>query len=335
MTTHLRPSPHRLRRVPAALLAVIIGAAALTACGDEDKAKGEDKAGSAGAAFPRTVTHAMGTTEIKKKPQRVVVLDTGELDDVTMLGITPVGAVSPHMKTEGGFPQYLAAKTKDTKDVGPMAEPNIERIISLKPDLILSSKVRHAKVYDRLKGIAPTVFTETTGAPWKENLKVHAKALGLEKEAETALGSYQKRAEALGEEIRKKNNGTMPTASVVRFVAGPTRLYQKASFSGIVLADTGLRRPASQDVDAAMTDVSPEQIDKADADLVFVTVADDPKKTQQGAVQDNPLWKGLGAVKNDKVFQVPDETWMSGIGIQAANHVLDDIAKAAGVDAPK
>ncbi|WKU44157.1 iron-siderophore ABC transporter substrate-binding protein [Streptomyces sp. VNUA116] len=332
--THLRPPLRRLRRVPAALLTVIMGAAVLAGCGGDDETKDEGKAGAA-TGFPRTVTHAMGTTEIKKKPERVVVLDTGELDDVTMLGIEPVGAVSPHMKTEGGFPQYLSAKTKDTKDVGPMAEPNIERIISLKPDLILSSKVRHAKVYDRLKGIAPTVFTETTGAPWKENLKVHAQALGLEKEAQAAMSAYEKRAKALGGEIKKKNNGTMPTASVVRFVAGPTRLYQKASFSGIVLSDIGLRRPASQDVDAAMTDVPAEQLDKADADLVFVTVADDPKKTQQGAVQANPLWKGLGAVKNDKVVQVPDETWMSGIGIQAANHVVDDIAKAAGVDAPE
>ncbi|MEH6377652.1 iron-siderophore ABC transporter substrate-binding protein [Streptomyces sp. KLMMK] len=334
MTTHLRPSLHRLRRALAVFLTVIVGTAVLAACGGDEKAKDEGKA-AGDTGFPRTITHAMGTTEIKKKPERVVVLDTGELDDVTMLGIAPVGAVSPHMKTEGGFPQYLGSKTKDTKDVGPMAEPNIERIISLKPDLILSSKVRHAKVYDRLKGIAPTVFTETTGAPWKENLKVHAKALGLEKEAETAMSTYEKRAKALGEEIKKKYDGTMPTASVVRFVAGPTRLYQKASFSGIVLSDTGLRRPASQDVNAPMTDVSPEQIDKADADLVFVTVADDPKKTQQSAVQDNPLWKGLGAVKNDKVFQVPDETWMSGIGLQAANRVLEDIAKAAGVDAPK
>ncbi|MBT2386143.1 ABC transporter substrate-binding protein [Streptomyces sp. ISL-11] len=316
------------------MLAVIIGTAALAACGGDDEKQGESK-GAADAGFPRTVTHAMGKTEIKSKPQRVVVLDTGELDDVTMLGITPVGAVSPHMKTEGGFPEYLSGKTEGTKDVGPMAEPNIERIMSLKPDLILSSKVRHAKAYDRLKGIAPTVFTETTGAPWKENLKVHAEALGLEKEAGNAMAAYEKRAKALGEEIRKKNDGTMPTASVVRFVAGPTRLYQKQSFSGIVLTDVGLRRPASQDVNAPMTDVSAEQIDKADADLVFVTVADDPKKTQQAAVEGNPLWKGLGAVKNDKVFQVPDETWMSGIGIQAANHVLDDIARSAGVEIPK
>ncbi|MFB7614286.1 hypothetical protein [Kitasatospora sp. NPDC056181] len=30
-----------------------------------------------------------------------------------------------------------------------------------------------------------------------------------------------------------------------------------------------------------------------------------------------------------------DETWMSGIGVQAADAMLGDIAKAVGVDAPK
>ena len=33
---------------------------------------------------------------------------------------------------------------------------------SLQPDLIVSAKVRHENVYAQLKGIAPTVFSETT-----------------------------------------------------------------------------------------------------------------------------------------------------------------------------
>jgi iron complex transport system substrate-binding protein len=35
----------------------------------------------------------MGSTEITGNPKRVVVLDTGELDSVLALGVTPVGAV--------------------------------------------------------------------------------------------------------------------------------------------------------------------------------------------------------------------------------------------------
>ncbi|MGW2371194.1 MULTISPECIES: ABC transporter substrate-binding protein [Kitasatospora] len=330
------------RRLPVAVLAVTLSATLLAACGSNgDTARsGGDSAPSAGSAgtaagFPRSVKHAAGTAQIKSQPKRVVVLDSGELDDVTLLGVTPVGAVSPHMKTEGGFPNYLKDKIKDTKDVGPMNEPNLELIASLKPDLILSSKVRHAKVYDQLNAIAPTVLAETTGFPWKENLALYAQALGKEDEAKKALADYEERAHKLGEAIKAKYNGTMPTASVVRFVAGPTRLYAKASYSGVVLKDVGLARPTSQDVDKNIIEVSAEQISQADADLVFATTADDPSKTKESEVQQTPVWQGLNAVKNNKVFTVPDETWMSGIGVQAADAMLVDIAKAAGVDAPK
>ncbi|MFJ9455607.1 ABC transporter substrate-binding protein [Kitasatospora sp. NPDC101447] len=329
------------RRLPVAVLAVTLSTTLLAACGSSGngaKSGGDSaSAASAGTAagFPRSVKHAAGTAELKSQPKRVVVLDSGELDDVTLLGITPVGAVSPHMKTEGGFPNYLKDKIKDTKDVGPMNEPNLELIASLKPDLILSSKVRHAKVYSQLNAIAPTVLAETTGFPWKENLALYAQALGKEDEAKKALADYEARAKKLGEEIRTKFNGTMPTASVVRFVAGPTRLYAKSSYSGVVLKDVGLTRPAAQDVDQNIIEVSAEQINQADADLVFVTTADDPTKTKESEVQQTPVWQGLNAVKNNKVFNVPDETWMSGIGVQAADAMLVDIAKAAGVDAPK
>jgi iron complex transport system substrate-binding protein len=331
------PTPGRLRRIPAALLAVALGTTLLAACDGKGTDGPSSTAASAPAAgaFPRTVKHATGSTEIRSLPKRVVVLDSGELDDVTLLGLTPVGAVSPHLKTSGGFPTYLKGELAGTKDVGPMAEPNLELIASLRPDLILSSKVRHEKIYDKLSAIAPTVFAETTGAPWKENLALYAQALGREDAARQALAGYQDRAARLGSEIRARNGGAMPTASVVRFVAGPTRLYQKSSFSGTVLKDVGLGRPASQDVDASMTDVSAEQIDRADADLVFVTTADDPARTQQNQVQSTPLWQNLKAVRADKVFTVPDETWMSGIGVQAADQMLGDIAKATGVAAPK
>ncbi|GHI03998.1 iron-siderophore ABC transporter substrate-binding protein [Streptomyces cellostaticus] len=334
-------SPLRgIGRLIAALLAAVLATAVLAGCGGDKKSDASDtaQAGAAGAGFPRTLKTVMGDVKIPSQPKRVVVLDTGELDDVTLLGIDPVGAVAPHFKSAGGFPTYLKGELSGTADVGPLLEPNLEKIASLKPDLILSSKVRHEKIYDKLGAIAPTVFTATTGGVWKQNLKVHAEALGLEKEAAAKLKEYENQAKALGEAVKKKDGGTMPTASVVRFIAGPTRLYQSNSYSGVVLADIGLKRPSSQvsdDPDVTMKDVSPEQIDRADADLVFVTTADTPDKTQEKQVTSNPVWKDLAAVKNGKVFTVPDETWMSGIGVQAAEQMLKDVAKATGVALPK
>ncbi|NUP54085.1 MAG: iron-siderophore ABC transporter substrate-binding protein [Catenulispora sp.] len=333
-------------RLSAFVIATSLSAALVAGCGSGTSSSGsgtstttQNSASAASdapaASFPRSVKHAMGTTVIKAQPKRVVVLDSGELDDVTLLGITPVGAVSPHLKSEGGFPAYLKDKIGGAVDVGPMTEPNLELITSLKPDLILTSKVRHEKIYTQLAAIAPTVMAETTGFPWKANLALYAQALGKETEAKTAVAQYEARAAELGEAIKAKNGGKLPTVSVVRFVAGPTRLYQKSSFSGVVLADVGLPRPAAQDVDQLMLEVSAEQIGKADADVVFVTTSDDPSKTKETEVQGTAVWKDLPAVKAGRVFTVPDETWMSGIGVQAADRMLADIAKATGVDAPQ
>ncbi len=88
--------------------------------------------------FPRTVEHANGTTEIEAKPERVVVLDTGELDDVIALGITPVGMVTT--KGANPVPSYLAEKTQGVETVGTISELDLEKIASLEPDLILGSQ---------------------------------------------------------------------------------------------------------------------------------------------------------------------------------------------------
>ncbi|KWX01855.1 ABC-type transporter [Carbonactinospora thermoautotrophica] len=306
-----------------------LAAVLLTACSGSGGSG--QAAQDAGPGFPVTVKHAMGETTIPKRPQRVVVLDTPEMDAVTLLGIEPVGAAVVDPAT-GQFPAYLKDKMARTEKVGSLDEPSVEKIAALKPDLILSSKVRHEQIYAQLSKIAPTVFAETPGAPWKDNLKLYAKALGKEQEAAQALARYQERARELGEAIKAKHGGQAPTVSVVRFVDGPTRFYQKKNFSGTVLSDVGVRRPPLQDKDDFSLDVGPELADQADADYVFVMAYGDPSKTQKQAFQASPLWQRMNAVKNNRVFEVEDEVWMLGIGVQGAHLILDDLARAAGVD---
>jgi iron complex transport system substrate-binding protein len=326
--------PVNLRRLTAALvLSAAVGLAA--GCGDDGSGGSDQPAASGGAGFPRTVEHAMGSTTIKSRPERVVVLDTAEAGAATLVGVKPVAAVSVDPVNQT-YPAHLRTELDGVPDVGPLDEPNLDRILSLKPDLIISSKVRHEKIYDRLSQIAPTVFSASPGAAWQDNILLFATAMGREQQAQAALTEYRDRARALGEAIKTKNGGTMPTFSIVRFVDGPTRLYQPASFSGVVLADAGLARPAAQqDPTNLIAEIGPELIDRANADYVFVCTYGDPDKTQQKAFQASPLWNQLPAVKNQRVFPVSDDTWMTGIGVQGAQLILDDIAKAAGVDAPR
>lgn len=270
----------------------------------------------------RVVTHAMGETKVPANPQRVVVLDTGELDSALALGVKPVGAVTAFQ--DGGFPGYLKDQTAGIENVGTIQQPNLEAIAALNPDLILSSKLRHEAIYPQLSQIAPTVFTEAVGVVWKENLKLHAEALGKTAEAQKLMDDYNARLA----EFKTKLGDELPNTEVstVRFLSGgKVRIYMKQSFIGTVLADAGLPRPAAQDKDVFAEEVSRERIPEMDADVMFVSTFGPADQTPQQEFQSDPLWAQLNVVKQNKVYSVPDDYWMLGIGILAANRVVDDL----------
>jgi iron complex transport system substrate-binding protein len=312
----------------------VVAALVLAGCGGGGGTEKENAAAGSADGFPRTIEHAMGKTEIKAKPKRVVALDTSFVD-ATLILDTPVVGYTDYRTINGKLPDYLGDdRTKygsEAESVGTLAEPNLEKIAALKPDLIISAKVRHEKLYEQLSKIAPTVMSETTGPTWKDNIRLEAKALGAEDLAEKEISSYQVAAKTVGAAINAKAKN--PTISVVRFVDGPTRLYQNASFSGIVLKDAGLARPKPQDVNDFALEISPERIKDADGDAIFVaTYADDKGLSKKTADQfkANPLWKPLAP----KVHEVPDITWMTAVGLQGGWEILTDLAKTFDVPAP-
>jgi len=321
-------------RLPRFTALLAVAALALSACGSSDSGDAPDAAWASAAGFPRTVEHAMGKTEIKTKPKRVVALDASFVD-ATLILDTPVVGYTDYRSINGKLPDYLGDDRttygSEAQAVGTLAEPNLEKIAELNPDLIITAKVRHEKLYDQLSAIAPTVMSETTGPTWKDNIRLEAKALGAEDLAEKEISSYEQAAKTVGDAINAKASN--PAISVVRFVDGPTRLYQNASFSGIVLKDAGLKRPAPQDVNDFALEISPERIKDADADAIFVTVyADEKGLGQKTAAQfkANPLWKPLAP----KVHEVSDTTWMTGVGLQGAWAILTDLAQTFDVPAP-
>jgi iron complex transport system substrate-binding protein len=311
---------------------VVVAAMVLSGCGGGDKEEGAAAGG--GDGFPRTIEHAMGKTEVKTKPKRVVALDTSYVD-ATLILDTPVVGYTDYRTINGKLPDYLGEDRttygSEAQSVGTLAEPNLEKIAALKPDLIVSAKVRHEKLYEQLSKIAPTIMSETTGATWKDNIRLEAKALGAEAKAEAEISAYEAAAKTVGAAINAKANN--PKISVVRFVDGPTRLYQKASYSGIVLKDAGLARPKSQDVEDFALEISPERIKDADGDAIFVATYNDDKgvsKKTLAQFKANPLWKPLAP----KVHEVEDITWMTAVGLQGAWVILTDLAKTFDVPAP-
>ncbi|MFJ9529409.1 iron-siderophore ABC transporter substrate-binding protein [Streptomyces sp. CS090A] len=320
---------HRSRLLAAASLTVA-AALTLSACGfssDSGSASGSSGSDDASAGAPRTVKTAMGDVKVPAAPQRVVVLDTAELDSVLTLGVKPVGAT--HADVDSGFLNYLPKdQVAGITDVGQMMTPNLEAIAGLKPDLILTSKIRHGDKYAELSKIAPTVMTENTGYPWKENFQVHAEALNKQAEAKMVTDDYARHVADVTKALGGKEKAGATEVNMVRFVEGADiRIYGKKNYIATILADVGLGRPAITDKakDGFSYDVSPEKIDLADADAVFHSTYGDPKKSKETQTTGSGLWKNMDAVKNGKVFAVDDQLWIQGIGYTAADKILHEL----------
>lgn len=112
---------------------------------------------------------------------------------------------------------------------------------------------------------------------------------------------------------------------MLRYMPGKTRLYAGASFIGTILKDSGIPRPQNQQVEDLAVEISPERMDEAAADWIFTGVYGPKDRTKRDSAEDNPLWKGLEAVKKGRAKDVPDETWYLGLGVTAADKVLDDL----------
>lgn len=299
----------------------------------------------AAPVFPRSVTHAMGTAEIPAEPLRVVALDMSFVDASLALGVQLVG-YTLYQDPDGDLPDYFGAArddfAADAVYLGDLLEPNLEAIAAARPDLILSSKVRHEAIYEQLSALAPTIMSESAGAGWKDNIRLTGEAVGREEVAESVLADYEARAATIGADINAEAGD--PVVSMVRFLGlDQFRLYQRASFSGVVLDDAGLARPENQQAtDPAnfITEVSFEQLGEADsgADWMFYTIFgnedpnDDVANTGRTAIQSSALWASLPTVQAATAIEVHDETWMSAVGLFGAHAILDDLAETFSVD---
>ncbi|MEC0089580.1 ABC transporter substrate-binding protein [Paenibacillus macquariensis] len=304
----------------------------VTGCGSNNNAANTSNKTSEGAAATdqssnevRTVKHAMGETDIKGTPQRVVVLTNEGTEAVLALGIKPVGAV----KSWTGSPWYehIKADMEGVQELGEEGQPNLELIAGLEPDLIIANKMRHEEIYEQLKAIAPTIESETLRGDWKLNFKLYAEALGKSEEADKQLAAFDTRIEDFK---TKAGDKLKDTVSVVRFMGGKTRVYHGDTFSGIIFDQIGITRNdmTLKSKETFVDEITKERLPEVDAHRLFYFTYDtgDGKgnDTEKEWIND-PLWKGLSAVKEGRVYRVDDAIWNTAGGIKAANLLLDEL----------
>jgi len=298
---------------PRLIAAALLLPALLTACGSSPEPT------DAAANTTRTVTDARGRVEVPVDPQRVVVLDGYAVDALGAVGVTPVGAPVPDLADYLHLPDGVT-------DVGPAYPVNVEAVAALDPDLVLVASQNTDADLAALEQLAPVVVApHDDSGDWRETSLVYADAVGEREQMQSVLADLDARAEELAVRIRQ---APPTTVTIARADPEQLRLYGKAYFSGTMLDQLGILRPASQDVvEDSPIRVSYEQVAAADADVVFLyRLSGEDAARQQAQLAANPLWQRLRAVRDGRVIEV-DDHWY-GSGPTAADLVLDDVERA-------
>ncbi|WNN89733.1 iron-siderophore ABC transporter substrate-binding protein [Gloeocapsopsis dulcis] len=269
------------------------------------------------------IEHKLGQTCVPLNPQRVIVL--GYLENVLALGIKPVGNdlvnnIYPHMED----------KIEGIENLGDFTSPSLEKILTLKPDLILGDNPVLEAKYEVFSQVAPTALAPfSDGRKWKENFMWSAQVLGRTEKAQAIMANYYARLEEFKNQMGDRLDQIK--VSVVRIYPDVIAVYPKDSFCGSVLEDAGLSRPPSQNKVGGQQRLSKERMRDLDGDVMFLwTYGHNPEISQQAnttlkKLKADPLWSQLKVVQQGKVYEVPGY-WI-GDGPLAANAMIDDLFK--------
>ncbi|MCR8855110.1 ABC transporter substrate-binding protein [Lysinibacillus fusiformis] len=270
----------------------------LTACGQEKKVANPTGEQDAKEAETKTVQTTKGDIVIPANPERIVAEEY--IASLLVLDVKPIGA--PGLALEN---YYVKDALKDVEDIGVYGKPSIERILGLKPDLIITG---NGENYDALSKIAPTVvipYGELKNA--HEELTYFGELLGKEQEAKDWLSQYdQKIADA-----KAQVDAIIPEDASFSIIedAGKSIYVYGDNFGrgGQPIYQSLGRKPPANIADEIMekqwAEISEEVLAYYAGDYIILTSDD---RTVEDFKKD-PIWGNLPAVKNDHLYVWPEE----------------------------
>lgn len=250
---------------------------------------------------PVSFTDALGRRLEISNPQRVVTLLGSFCDEWLLAGGSVVGTVSDT------FTNYDFHFDESVEDIGSHMEPDVERIISLNPDLVIASTMMDSQVelLDTLEnaGITVAYFNVTGFDDYLASFRIFTKITGREDCYET----YGTKVAGEIEEAKSQIDGRKPTVLFVR--AASTSVKVKGSegiVGGEILADLDTINIA--DSESLLEDLSMEAIILADPDYIFVTTQGSDLEAALANVEElminNPAWNSLKAVQNGNYYVI-------------------------------
>ncbi|WP_445495367.1 Fe(3+) dicitrate ABC transporter substrate-binding protein FecB [Photorhabdus sp. SF281] len=271
-------------------------------------------------ALAVTVQDEQGSFTLNTVPKRVVVLELSFVDALAAINISPVGIADDNdpLRILSDVRQHI----KPWQSIGTRAQPSLEVISALKPDLIIADNRRHAGIYQALKGIAPVLLLKSRNETYEENLQSAAiigKVMGKDREMQKRLAEHHKRMKGYASQLPQGVSVVFGTSREQQF-----NLHSSDTYTGSVLIALGLKVPMPVN-HAAMVSLSLEQLLALNPD--WLIVAHYRQESIAKRWQQDTLWQMMTAQHKHQIAAVDSNTWARMRGIFAAEHIGSDAVR--------
>lgn len=270
-----------------------------------------------GPAFAMTVEDLQGQFTLAKTPQRIVVLELSFADALAAVDLSPVG-IADDNDPERILPE-VRARLKPWRSVGTRAQPSLEAISALRPDLIVADSSRHRGIYAALRQIAPVLLLKSRNETYAENLQSAAiigKVVGQDPLMQQRLAQHRRRMADFAAQLPAGASVVFGTSREQQF-----NLHSRDTYTGSVLSALGLSVPAAIG-GAPMATIGLEQLLAINPQWLFVAhyrTESIVRKWQQ-----DPLWQMLQAQQKQQVAAVDSNSWARMRGMFAAERIAAD-----------
>ncbi|WP_435309196.1 ABC transporter substrate-binding protein [Sebaldella termitidis] len=261
-------------------LMIVLGALGLISCGKELEAE-----------------EAVKETAVYKK---IVVLDPAVVEMLYLLNAEDRIAAVAHSQTTGIWPED---KTKDLPDVGTLAKPSLEKIISFSPDLVVLSIHSTGLAKDlEAHGIKTVSFPANSFDDIFNNFLEVGKLIGKEDEAQKITAEKKEKLE----EIKKSEPLNKKGAFI--YSASPMMAFGENSLPGEVLKIYGVENLTDK-VKGERPILTPEYVIEENPDFLLVGLG---VSSEDEIVTANPQLKDTNAVKNKNIIKVNSQALLRG-----------------------
>ena len=223
----------------------------------------------------------------EKKYDRIVVLDPAVVEMVYLLGGEDKLVGIAKLERSKIWPEE---KTEKVESVGTFINPSLEKIIALKPDLVIKSFHSSDAIDKSLtsNNIEIIKIQANSIEDIFKNFQKVAKILGKEKEAEKIIAEKRQKIE----EIKKIDT----TEKKGLFILAPTpmRVFGKGTLPNDIMEMLNIKNIAAG-MEGMSPPLTPEYIIKENPDIILTFVKD-----PQEIVKANPQIKDISAIKNNK-----------------------------------